>query len=367
MRLMIALVLASAVACGGPADDYRYTRQKAQKSLVKLEEPGLLIGEFSLANKGVVDGDTIKVDGLETSLRLLAIDTEEKFGKKNARREAEADWDAYLAQQRANSKRPWKGFTPMGLVATEWGKQFFAGVTTVRVERDHPKEIRGYYNRYLAYVFARKDGVWVNYNVEAVRAGMTPYFTKYGYSRRYHQDFVAAENEARAASRGIWDPSAKSYGDYDVRKAWWDARAEFIKKFEVDAQGRDDMIMLTNWDALKRIEENVGKEIELLGAVGDIRMSEKGPTKVMLSRRMFADFPVIFFDKDVFAGSGIAGYKGEFVRIRGVVNKYHNKYRNRDELQIIVNLPSQVVGDDKRTTTLNPTPSATSNPKGQPL
>jgi endonuclease YncB( thermonuclease family) len=361
MRLVRWIVLASLTAtfgCGSSADNYRYSREKAQKSLVKLEEPGLIIGEFALANNGVVDGDTIRVDGLETSLRLLAIDTEEKFSKGSDRREAEADWDAYLAKKRAASKRPWKGFTPMGIEATQWAKEFFADVSTVRLERDHPKEIRGYYNRYLAYVFARKDGQWINYNVEATRAGMTPYFTKYGYSRRYHADFVAAEDEARAAKRGIWAPGAKAYGDYDVRKAWWDARAEFIKKFEIDAQGRDDMIALTNWDALKRIEENVGREIELLGGVGEVRMGEKGPTKVMLSRRMFADFPIIFFDKDVFAGSGIASFKGEFVRIRGVVNKYHNKYRKRDELQIIVNLPAQVVGDHGSDTFSEPTDDA---------
>ena len=49
----------------------------------------------------------------------------------------------------------------------------------------------------MAYAFAEKNGVWVNYNIEAVRAGMTPYFSKYGFSRRFHKEFLAAEEEAK--------------------------------------------------------------------------------------------------------------------------------------------------------------------------
>ena len=38
------------------------------------------------------------------------------------------------------------------------------------------------------------------------------------------------------------------------------------------------------------------KEAIVLGLVGDIRQSDKGPTKVLLSRRIKSDFPLIFFD-----------------------------------------------------------------------
>src|SRR5690606_39944458 len=84
-------------------------------------------------------------------------------------------------------------------------------VTTVRLERDQHGEIRDFYGRYLAYVFAKKDGKWVNYNIEVVRAGYTPYYQKYGRSRRFHEEFMQAEAEARAAKRGIWDPYTESY------------------------------------------------------------------------------------------------------------------------------------------------------------
>ena len=49
------------------------------------------------------------------------------------------------------------------------------------------------------WFYDNKGGTWVNYNVEAVRAGMGPYFPKYGQSRRFHPEFVAAQEEARKA------------------------------------------------------------------------------------------------------------------------------------------------------------------------
>jgi len=341
--LAVITVVATIAGCAGDAGNRRYTRKKAQHALQKLEKPGLVIGEFTLARHAVVDGDTIKVDGLDSSLRLLAIDTEEKFRNRNDERAAFSNWEKYLHDKRAQSKRPPKMATPMGDAASAFAKKFFANVRRVRLERDLPTDIRGRYNRYLAYVFVEKDGKWVNYNVEAVRAGMAPYFTKYGYSRRFHDEFVAAEKEAREAKRGIWNPDAKSYGDYDIRERWWNARADCIKAFEKEAVGHDNYIALTHWDAMRRLEEHLDKEVVLLATVGEIRIGDgKRPTKVMLSRRLFNDFPLIFFDKDVFGTSGIANYKGEFIKVRGFVNKYHNKYNNKDVLQIMINLPGQI-------------------------
>ncbi len=341
--LAAVAALACLAGCAGDAGGRRYSRQKAQRALQKLEKPGLVIGEFTLARKAVVDGDTLKVDGLDTSLRLLAIDTEEKFHNRADERAAMSDWNKYLHDKRAASRKPPKIATPMGVAATNFAKKFFAHVRRVRLERDHPKDIRGRYNRYLAYVFVEKDGKWVNYNVEAVRAGMAPYFTKYGYSRRFNDEFVAAEKEAREAKRGIWDPNGKNYGDYDIRKKWWNARADCIKAFEKEAVGRDNYVELTHWDAMQELEDHLDKEVVVLGTVGDIRIGDgRRPTKVMMSRRLFNDFPLIFFDKDVFGTSGVANYKGEFIKVRGFVNKYHNKYNNKDVLQIMINLPGQI-------------------------
>ncbi len=344
LPLLLAFGILLSVSCGPSSRARRYDRKQAQASLGRLESPGLVIGEFTLPANAIVDGDTIKVQGLTTSLRLLAIDTEETYKRDTDRRASDSDFDAYLRAKKGNSVRPAKAATPLGEDAKKFAKKFFEGSTRVRLERDHPKEIRGRYGRYLAYVFVQKKGVWVNYNVEAVRAGMTPYFSKYGYSRRFHADFVAAEKEAKEAKTGIWNPNCQCYPDYPTRRTWWDARADFILDFERKAAERDDYIVLTNWDAMRSLEHRLGKEVTVLAAVGDIRFADKGPSRALLSRRLFNDFPAVFFDRDVFSSSGITKYKGEFVAVTGVVNKYKNKYNNKQVLQILVSLPSQVTG-----------------------
>ncbi|MGN6111038.1 MAG: thermonuclease family protein, partial [Kofleriaceae bacterium] len=266
IRRLLLVLLALVVSCK-PVGGERYTRKQAQKSLKKLENPGLVLGEFRLTK--VVDGDTVKVDGLDSSLRLLGIDAEETFKNEADRRGVEASWTQYLKDKRGDSKRPVKAASPMGEIAKHWAQKWFEGVTTVRIERDHPAEIRDRYDRYLSYVLAQKQGKWLNYNVELVRAGMSPYFPKYGNSRRFHREFLEAEREAKAAHRGIWQPGAMAYPDYPEREAWWTARGDFVAKFrgEGEAQGKASYIDITHWDALSQLEAHLGKEVRLLGTV----------------------------------------------------------------------------------------------------
>lgn len=336
-RIGALLALAVALACH-PAV-HRYDRTSIAASLAEGDQAALVIGEFPLMK--VTDGDTIRVAGLDASMRLLGLDTEETFKRKSEWMEFDKGWERYLADAQARTSSPVKIPTPLGEEAKKYAEAFFHGVRTVRLERDHPKEIRDFYNRYLAYVFVEKDGKTYNYNVECVRAGMSPYFSKYGYSRRFHGEFVAAQDEARAAKRGIWDPSKQHYTDYDVRLEWWDRRADFIQAFEREAEGRSNWIILTNWDAIDRLQGKVGREVVILGSVGAIRETA-GPTKVLLSRRQTGSLPLIFFDKDALARSGALEAKGEFIRVRGVITKYFNKYKKQDELQIVVTLPGQI-------------------------
>jgi len=60
-------------------------------------------------------------------------------------------------------------------------------------------EKRDGFGRLLAYVIA--DGA--NVNLELVRQGWSPYYTRYGKGRLRAQ-FEAAEAEARATGRGLW-------------------------------------------------------------------------------------------------------------------------------------------------------------------
>lgn len=337
-----AAALGLALACA-PAV-HRFDRTSVGASLAQGDQAALVIGEFPLMK--VTDGDTIRVAGLDASLRLLGLDTEETFKRKSEWMEFDKGWERYLADAQAKTKSTIKVPTPLGEEAKKFAEEFFHGVRTVRLERDHPKEIRDFYNRYLAYVFVEKDGKTVNYNVECVRAGMSPYFSKYGYSRRFHQEFVQAQEEARAAGRGIWDPSKQHYPDYDRRLEWWNRRADFIQAFEREAEGKADWVVLTHWDAIDRLQGRVGREVVVLGAVGDVRETA-GPTKILLSRRRTGSLPLIFFDKDVLSRSGAAEARGEFVLARGVITKYFNKYKKQDELQIVVTLPAQVQRDVK--------------------
>ncbi len=354
-RFLLAGLLALGCASGGPPE--RYDRYQLAKTLdaqadasnatdgTTTTDASLVLGEFAL--KKVVDGDTLWVEGLDKSLRLLAIDTEETFKKETERRAFEEGWETYLAKSQIKRRgKPVKIPTPLGEEAKDYAKQFFEGVRVVRLERDHPKEIRGRFDRHLVYVFAKKSGKWVNYNVESVRAGMSPYFTKYSYSRRFHQQFVDAQNEARAAQRGIWDPQKQHYHDYDTRIAWWNRRADYIAAFEKEAAQDDSMITLTHWDALERIGQRLQREVTILATVGEVKYGKgRAPTRVMLSRRMFQDFPLIFFDRDVLAESKVEESSGDFIRVRGVVTSYHNKHTGDDVLQIMVQKPGQIIRD----------------------
>jgi endonuclease YncB( thermonuclease family) len=203
----LALLLLALDACSTARSERRYTRAQATTLLSRLETVSLELGEFPIDGaSAVIDGDTLRVRGLESSLRLLALDTEETFKHEDERRAFNAGWERYQQQMRALSDRPVKYPTPLGEEAKTWAQAFFEGVTEVRLERDHPGEIRDYYGRYLAYVMVKKDGTWVNYNVECVRHGYSPYFVKYGRSRRFHKEFVQAQKLAREDQLGIWAP-----------------------------------------------------------------------------------------------------------------------------------------------------------------
>lgn len=350
LRLTLAaLVALGVVSCTPPKSVQRYTRDQASALLKRLEVVSVELGEFPIEGvASVIDGDTIRVKGLQSSMRLLAIDTEETFKHDDERRGYAAGWDQYKQKMRGKSVRPVKFATPLGEDAKHFAMDFFQGIDLVRLERDHPGEIRDYYGRYLAYVFAKKNDTWVNYNVECVRAGMSPYFVKYGRSRRFHQEFLEAEKEAKAAQRGIWKPGAEHYDDYEERLVWWWERERAITRFEKQAdESPGDHIALTRWDALMKLEQKIGQQVTVLGAVGEVKFGERGPSVVKLSRNRGNDLDIVFFDKDVLLSTGVQFKKGEYVQVRGLVNKYRDNYRNQDKLQLVVSLPGQVLAPSK--------------------
>ncbi len=130
----------------------------------------------------VVDGDTIDIDfsGKRERIRLLNVDTPESVHPDKARN------------------------TLLGKKASDYTRTRLMG-KTIDLEFDGKK--RGKYGRLLAYVML--DGI--NFNLELVHQGWSPYYTKYGESRQYHQDFTQAQAQARSRGLNIWtDPGVVS-------------------------------------------------------------------------------------------------------------------------------------------------------------
>ena len=125
----------------------------------------------TLRVRQVIDGDTITISGVGT-VRLLGVDAPEKTG----------------------GYRPSE---PYGDAATKFMKTLLDG-KLVRLEYDG--ERKDQYNRTLAYVYL-EDGTLANEAI--IRAGYAETYRRFTY--RLKPRFQAAEQEARAAHRGMWE------------------------------------------------------------------------------------------------------------------------------------------------------------------
>lgn len=126
----------------------------------------------------VVDGDTFEgaaAGGGTVTVRVLGIDTPE-------------------------TKDPRKPVQCWGPEATRWAAEQLRG-RQVALSTDPTQDVRDRYGRLLAYV----DRAGWDYSIEAARAGMA---RTYVYDRPVQRSglIAAAEQEARAAHRGLWGP-----------------------------------------------------------------------------------------------------------------------------------------------------------------
>lgn len=188
----------------------------------------------------VVDGDTLEVrlgvppDGESVKLRLLSVDTEEKISGRA-------------------SSSPTKPETVFGEETAQWARGFFAdlqrgsGGEPLRVGLAFPEGRRtDAYGRLLCHVLL-PDGR--DFNLLLVEQGKSPYFNKYGNSLVAHAAFARAQESARAAELGIWNPAtnrAKTPGAHSAVRPyarllpWWDARAAAIDVFRAHAAREPD-------------------------------------------------------------------------------------------------------------------------------
>lgn len=127
----------------------------------------------------VIDGDTLTVsqEGVETTLRLIGINTPETV----------------------DPRKPVECF---GKEASNKGKELLSG-KSVKLEFDSTQSKVDKYGGTLAYVY-RDDGLFYNkYMIEQGYAYEYTYDTPY----KYQQEFKAAQIKAKSEQKGLWSPS----------------------------------------------------------------------------------------------------------------------------------------------------------------
>lgn len=164
--------------------------------LLGLEGVEGLIGPVELVR--VSDGDTIvvRLDGGEESVRLIGIDTPEKYQSDK------------LERDDANSPLTKEELQRLGKEASEVTESFVEG-KWLFLELD--AEERDRYRRLLAYVYFRDasgeftfdNEQFKQLNVEIVKAGWAQPLT-IPPNVRYADDYLVASQQARLQDKGMW-------------------------------------------------------------------------------------------------------------------------------------------------------------------
>lgn len=285
---------------------------------------------------GIVDGDTLRAVGFGQSIRLLCIDTEETLEGEDLEA-ATRDWVAYQEEKSAESEGPANYGTFLGNEATEFAREFFEEYDEIFVEYQSPKNTRGFYGRHLGYVWVQdgEDGPWKNYSVEAVRAGMSPYFTSFGWCDKYHDEFEAAQNEAREAQRGIWAPDAKGYDDYEERLQRWNRRARQVGLFRTHFADKPNTVELGTDTAMSSLRLKVGERVIVFGAL-DRHAPRARPPKLHLYHRHRDDFVVVVDEGLSFDQFGVDFVPNQFLYVEGQVEMYRGNPQLRVDMRSFI-------------------------------
>jgi endonuclease YncB( thermonuclease family) len=298
----------------------------------------LVLGNYKVTK--VTDGDTFRYDKLDGSARLIFIDTEETIKGDTA--EASTNklrefWLQYYQMEKGDSKYPAKTSSPFGYDSWKWAEEFMKNTDSVRLERDDVTRVKDMFNRHLVYMIVYKDGNEINYNIEAVKQGITPYFNKYGNSKRFHQEFVDAQNYARTNRLGIWNDTVQRYPDYEQRIEWWNKRVEQLENFSKNYSNDPQYLNLTNDDGFAQLESNLDKEVIVFGNIGEV-LKNRFPYLITIPKSKEERFELIVFesDKDVLDKINMEEIMENSIYVKGKLQKYKNRY------QIVLKSPDQV-------------------------
>jgi len=135
--------------------------------------------------KRVVDGDTFVLANGD-KVRLLGIDTPEKYESKKLEKDAES------------SGRDKKTIKKLGQLASEYVKSLVEG-KRVRLEKEPNYDDKDRYGRLLRYVYL-EDGTCVNAKI--ISDGYGQVYESYPISKT--NEFRILQKEARESERGLW-------------------------------------------------------------------------------------------------------------------------------------------------------------------
>ncbi|TXD35308.1 thermonuclease family protein [Lujinxingia vulgaris] len=292
--LTVVLLLAGLLCVGAGCDVVERARQSVQtwQSSGSGNAPGPAgrlepAGELQpaeLREGAVVDGDTLRLVGFDKSVRVLCLDSEEALRGEELER-AEADWEGYQEERKGDGPFTRSYGTFVGNEATTWAREFFEGRSEVFVEYASERHTRDFFGRHLAHIWAKDSaGKWINYGVEAVRAGWSPYATEYGHCDAYRAHFEEAQRQAQKAQRGIWRSGQRGYDDYPQRFEEWAPRARQISLFRERLADHPEVIELGTDTAMARLRLKLGERVVVFGSVD--RYSPRGrPPKLYLRHR----------------------------------------------------------------------------------
>jgi len=135
----------------------------------------------------VIDGDTFELND-KSRVRLLGIDTPEKYQSKKLERDAET------------SGQDIKTIKKLGKLASDYVKGIAEG-KRVRLERDPKNDDKDKYGRLLRYVYL-EDGTCINAKI--LKDGYAQVYDKFEITKI--DEFRKLQKEARENNRGLWGP-----------------------------------------------------------------------------------------------------------------------------------------------------------------
>lgn len=292
-------------------------------------QDSLLIGEFTISK--IIDGDTFNFENLDGSVRLFCIDTEETYKGKDAKLKSNSlakNWMEYYYKEKSNTIKPAKVESPFGYETWQWTKELFKNVAKVRLESDEAEKKTDFYGRYLAYVIAiKKDGSEFNYNMESVKQGYSPYFSKYGYSKRFHKDFLEAQKYAQDNKLGIWSGKVLCYPDYKERLEWWNRRAETLKNFDKKYKGKKGYFSMLDENDYKNLQNYFNKTVIIFGAINKI-MDSREPYLLRISHTYKEHLVLVVHQEHakLMNELNIKNLEGELIYVKGKLSEYEGKY-----------------------------------------